>query len=204
MSVLNGNEVRDKADAFYGLIEHPTIVTISTMVLEILSDLQRDDPSATLNDVDLYKCDLKGAFNLLWWRTEDAPLFSVELSGDLTIVFLCGTFGYTGMPGAFQVVTRALKHEMRLRAPGRSDMYVDDLIGGAARDKVPAAIGVACKASRDLLGPKAIAADKTESTSELQRRLDVLGYTIDLSDGLDNASVTISERNRLKAAYGFF
>ena len=154
MSVLNGNEVRDKVDAFYGLIEHPTIVTISTMVLEILSDLQRDDPSATLNDVDLYKCDLKGAFNLLWWRTEDAPLFSVELSGDLTIVFLCGTFGYTGMPGAFQVVTRALKHEMRLRAPGRSDMYVDDLIGGAARDKVPAAIGVACKASRDLLGPK--------------------------------------------------
>ena len=204
MSVLNGNEVRDKVDAFYGVIEHPTIVTISTMVLEILSDLQSDDPLATLNDVDLYKCDLKGAFNLLWWRTEDAPLFSVELSGDLTIVFLCGTFGYTGMPGAFQVVTRALKHEMRLRAPGRSDMYVDDLIGGAARDKVPAAIGVACTASRDLLGPKAIAEDKTESTSELQRRLDVLGYTIDLSDGLDNARVTISERNRLKAAYGFF
>jgi len=167
MSVLNGTEVKDKVDAFYG-------------------------------------CDLKGAFNLLWWRTEDAPLFSVELADGLTIVFLCGTFGYTGMPGAFQVVTRALKHEMGLRAPGRSEMYVDDLIGGAAREKVQSAIDEAYKCSRDLLGPDAIAEDKTERTSELQRRLDVLGYTIDLSDGLDNARVTISERNRLKAAYGFF
>ena len=137
MSVLNGNEVRDKVDAFYGKIEHPTIVTIASMVLGVLSDLQHDDPEATLNDVDLYKCDLKGAFNLLWWRTEDAPLFSVELSGDLTIVFLCGTFGYTGMPGAFQVVTRALKHEMKVRAPGRSNMYVDDLMGGCKTQQGP-------------------------------------------------------------------
>jgi hypothetical protein len=175
MSVLNGNEVRDKVDAFYGKIEHPTIVTIASMVLGVLSDLQHDDPEATLNNVDLYKCDLKGAFNLLWWRTEDAPLFSVELSGDLTIVFLCGTFGYTGMPGAFQVVTRALKHEMKVRAPGRSNMYVDDLMGGAKRNTVQSAVDVACTASRNLLGPKAIAEDKTERTSEGQRRLDVLG-----------------------------
>ena len=204
MSVLNGTEVKDKVDAFYGVIEHPTIVTVASMVLGVLSDLQRCNPGATLNEVDMYKCDLKGAFNLLWWRTEDAPLFSVELADGLTIVFLCGTFGYTGMPGAFQVVTRALKHEMGLRAPGRSEMYVDDLIGGAAREKVQSAIDEAYKCSRDLLGPDAIAEDKTERTSELQRRLDVLGYTIDLSDGLDNARVTISERNRLKAAYGFF
>ena len=76
--------------------------------------------------------------------------------------------------------------------------------GGAKRNRVQLAIDVACTASRNLLGPKAIAEDKTERTSEGQRRLDVLGYTIDLSDGLDNARVTISERNRLKAAYGFF
>ena len=204
MSVLNGTEVKDKVDAFYGVIEHPTIETVASMVLGVLSDLQRCNPGATLNEVDMYKCDLKGAFNLLWWRTEDAPLFSVELADGLTIVFLCGTFGYTGMPGAFQVVTRALKHEMGLRAPGRSEMYVDDLIGGAARGKVQSAINGAYKCSRDPLGPDAIAEDKTERTSESQRRLDVLGYTIDLSDGLDNARVTISERNQLKAAYGFF
>ena len=203
-SILNGDEVKDKVDAFYGIIEHPTIVDVASMVLRVLSDLQEEDPNATLNEVDMYKCDLKGAFNLLWWRTEDAPLFSVELSGGLTIVFLCGTFGYTGMPGAFQVVTRALKHEMRIRAPGRSEMYVDDLIGGAARGRVPAAIETAEGVSRGLLGPKAIAEDKTERTTADQRRLDVLGYTIDLSDGLDGARVTISKRNRLKAAYGFF
>ena len=83
-------------------------------------------------------------------------------------------------------------------------MYVGDLIGGAARGRVPVAIETACGVSRGLLGPKAISEDKTERTTAEQRRLDVLGYTIDLSDGLDGARVTISKRNRLKAAYGFF
>jgi hypothetical protein len=83
-------------------------------------------------------------------------------------------------------------------------MYVDDLIGCAVRREVPAAIKEAYGVSRGLLGPKAIAEDKTERTDREQRRLDILGYTIDLSSGLDSARVTISERNRLKAAYGFF
>ena len=83
-------------------------------------------------------------------------------------------------------------------------MYVGDLIGGAARGRVPVAIETACGVGRGLLGPKAISEDKTERTTAEQRRLDVLGYTIDLSDGLDEARVTISKRNRLKAAYGFF
>ena len=104
-SVLNGNEVRDQVNAFYGEIEHPTIVTVARMVLGTLADLRAREPEATLNDLDVFKCDLKGAFNLLWWRTNGAKLFGVELAEGLTMVFLCGTFGYTGMPGAFQVIT---------------------------------------------------------------------------------------------------
>jgi hypothetical protein len=86
-SILNGDEVKEKVDAFYGIIEHPTIVDVASMMLGVLSDLQEEDHNATLNEVDMCKCDLKGAFNLLWWRTEDAPLFSVELPGSMTIVF---------------------------------------------------------------------------------------------------------------------
>ena len=65
-SISNGDEVKEKVDAFYGIIEHPTIVDVASMVLGVLSDLQEGDTNATLNEVDMYKCDLKGAFNLLW------------------------------------------------------------------------------------------------------------------------------------------
>ena len=203
-SVLNGNEVRDQVNAFYGEIEHPTIVTAARMVLGALAELQTKRPGATLNDLDVFKCDLKGAFNLLWWRTEGAKLFGVELADGLTMVFLCGTFGYTGMPGAFQVVTRALKYEIRKRVAGKLEMYVDDVIAASPREAVSDDINSVGCVSRGLLGPDAIADDKTESTDRVQRRIDALGYTIDLADGVTNARVSISKRNRLKTAYGFF
>ena len=203
-SILNGNEVRDKINEFYGIIEHPTIATIARVVLRALEKLQEARPNATLNDIDVYKCDLKGAFNLLWWRSKDAKLFSVELEGNVTMVFLCGTFGYTGMPGAFQVITRALKFELSKRCAGEQDMYVDDVMGAAVREAVDDDIAIVGEVSRGLLGPTAIADDKTERTNAAQRRMDALGYTINLGDGLESARVTISRRNRLKAAYGFF
>jgi len=162
-SVLNGNEVRDQVNTFYGEIEHPTIVTVARMVLETLADLRAREPEATLNDLDVFKCDLKGAFNLLWWRTDGAKLFGVELAEGLTMVFLCGTFGYTGMPGAFQVITRALKYEIRKKAAGRLEMYVDDVIAAAPRLSIPGDIGIVCQVSRDLLGPGAIADDKRKA-----------------------------------------
>ena len=55
------------------------------------------------------------------------------------------------------------------------------------------------------VGPGAIADDNTKNTDGLQRRIDGLGYNINLADGVANARVSIGKRNRLKTTtYGFF
>jgi hypothetical protein len=51
----------------------------------------------------------------------------------------------------------------------------------------------------DLLGPNSVADDKTEYGT----RLDMIGYTIDLSTSPDRARVLIARENFLTALHGF-
>jgi hypothetical protein len=56
--------------------------------------------------------DLKGAYTLLSFHDEDVPLLGSLIDENRVIFFLCGVFGWSGTPAAFQVVTRAIKFEV--------------------------------------------------------------------------------------------
>jgi hypothetical protein len=195
--ILNGDEVKDAMDAFYKGIRHPTIekIIIALCVFRELS------PDRSWNELDIWKADVSSAFNRLWWRPGDARLFAMELMGGLCVIFLVGTFGYTGTPAAFEVVTRALRFELAKRLIGKLlGVYVDDAMGGAWREDISMDASIVEALIEGLLGPGAYAHAKYECTDALNRRLDVLGYTLCLK----LLVLTISRRNWLKTAAGFF
>ena len=198
---LNDGFVRDCVEKLYDPIHHPTIAELVTHILDYFDQLHEIDPSLTWDDFLLYKMDLQSAFNLISFRPEAVPLFATELTDDIVIIFLCGIFGWTGTPFAFDVVTRAIRHELRRDVKGCSDMYVDDVMGFCLRALHRANIATTDSICRSLLGPDAIAPEKTETSIDTGlNRLDWIGYTI----CLNSLTVTISRKNFLKTVYGFF
>lgn len=74
-------------------------------------------------------------------------------------------------------------------------MYVDDIVGVCLAQDLDKEVQRTKDVCTSLLGPNAIAEDKTETGT----RLDVLGYVLDIKLRLDS----ISRKNFLNAVYGF-
>ena len=74
-------------------------------------------------------------------------------------------------------------------------MYVDDIIGIGFEKDIAEDLALTRSICTTLLGPDAVADDKTE----VSRRLDIIGYVIDL----DTGRVLISKKNFLTAFNGF-
>ena len=187
---LNTPETAKMATDYYGPINHPTIQDIACMVAQFVVLNQHQEP-----EVVLWKMDLKGAYTLLSYRPEDVGLFAMQLTNNLVYLQFVGIFGWAATPAAFQVVTRAIQFELVTALSGPSLMYVDDVIGVCLRSNLAADLATARNICTQLLGPQAVADDKTDSG----RRLDVIGFTIDL----DISRVLISRKNHLRALHGF-
>lgn len=193
---LNTEETKDAASAYYGAIVHPTIEDIAAMVGTFWARTLLANPVEPWSNIKLWKMDLKGAYTLLSYRPENAGLFGMLLTDDLVYLQIAGIFGWSGTPACFQVVTRAISFELRNRLASASIMYVDDIIGvGLAKD-IEEDLAITRAICTNLLGPTAVADDKTE----VGRRLDVIGYTIDL----DTQRVVIARKNHLTAVHGFY
>ena len=79
-------------------------------------------------------------------------------------------------------------------------MYVDDIVGVSERSELQHDLDPERGVCTKLLGDHAVQDDKTVFTTREVRRLDVIGYIIDL----EKQVVTISRRNLLKNMYLFF
>ena len=128
-SALNGKTAKMLAESIWGPIEHPTIIDIVDMIMSFWKRECGKDPRARWEDIVMWKMDLRGAYTLLPFDPRDAHLFGMELSDDLLIFFLCGVFGWSCTPFAFQVISRALLFELRRLLVGMILIYVDDLMG---------------------------------------------------------------------------
>ena len=144
----------------------------------------------------MWKADLRGAFTLLNYHADDVHLMACELTRDLVCIYHTGQFGWTGMPFAFDIITRTLRKVVRSMIRGRMTMYVDDMIAVCMVWDLEHDKQQAKAVSEGLLGSKAIADDKWADGT----RLDVIGWTVDLTQRL----VTIARKNFLKTLYGFF
>jgi len=190
----------------WGAITHPTI---SDIVLCLLAFVDREHAArggtgpkdAVYDDVVVFKCDLKGAFNLVSIRPGHAQRLALELTGGLVIVFICGMFGWTGTPFVFEAVTRALRYELALALFGLAMMYVDDIMAFTLRRELDADLEAAKAVCRGLLGPDAVEDTKTHTTDDNDARtIDLIGYELNLR----LRTLSISHFNFLRAVYGFF
>ena len=96
-------------DGRYGTIEHPTLTSLADMV----------KAEAALHGWDktvLWKMDLKGAFTLLFVHPDSCQRLAFELTDGLTMLYHVGMFGWTSMPSALQIVTRAISRLASARA----------------------------------------------------------------------------------------
>ena len=190
---LNSDHTKLECDREWGEIHHPGIADVVVMILDFWDQVKG---SAKWEDLILWKVDLKGAYTLLSFSEGAVPYVSAELTEDRVILFLSGIFGWTGTPACFQVVTRALVWEFRQVVSGSCVMYVDDACGVSLKKDVAADVAKVSDICRTLFRAECIESSKTE----MGRRIDFIGYTIDL----DLLRVSVTERNFLKALYGFF
>ena len=195
-SSMNGPEVKEKCKSLLGPIGHPDIWMLIIMIMTFFSRAKKKDPEVKWEDLRLWKMDLRAAFTLLSVAPKNTPLFTMNLTGGLVILVLCGLFGWTGTPFAFQVVTRAILYELLAVTLGALLMYVDDIMGVCFEKDLAAEQHSAFDLCTRLLGPRAIAEDKTESG----RKLVWIGYLVDL----DKQLVNLSPRNFRKCFYSFF
>jgi len=185
---INTPYVRAAVEALYGPIKPPDIDGI---VKNILAEAER----VGWVNLILWKMDIKGAFNLLFFRHDQAGVMSHDLMCGLTLINIVGNFGWCGLPYAFFVVTRSLLRAVRARVTGVVDMFVDDLMGCCLRIDLQNNLAIAKEIIESLLGPGTVANHKT-----LQgRKLDFIGWLVDLDTGL----LGVSRHNFAKALYSF-
>ena len=89
-------------------------------------------------------------------------------------------------------MSRGIQWELK----GRCKLYVDVIVGVCLAKDLDRDVQCVKDVCTSLLGPNAIAEEKTETES----RLNVLGYILDIRLRL----VSISRKNFLYAVYGFF
>jgi hypothetical protein len=90
----------------------------------------------------ILKFDLRKAYLLLSYSSASVSKVGVELRDNLFMFFISGVFGLTGIPMAFQVVTRAIVFEINRLIQEGVMQYVDD--------------GVVCSHERCVTSKKAI------------------------------------------------
>lgn len=111
----------------------------------------------------MFENDLRGAFTLLLYFDEDGVQnLAMKMTNDKVIIFICGIFGWTGTPAAFQVVTRAFLHELRNFLCGDVIMYSDDILVVTLRKYLEVDMKSTEKVCIDLMGPNSIETSKTE------------------------------------------
>jgi len=191
---LNTEEVKVLTAQRWGQIVHPTIEDIARMILAAELKYGRES-------LVVWKMDLSGAYTLLNIMTSCVRLLGFVLESGDVFIYFAGIFGWTGMPAAFQVVTRVLRVCLSIVVSGGLLMYVDDVIACSAIDDWVQDREKAGDVISDLLGKCAEAKEKRESTlSSADRSIVCLGWEIRLTDW----RIDVAEDNRLKALYVFW
>jgi hypothetical protein len=108
------------------------------------------------------------------------------------MVYTCGGFGTNFQPSAFDVITRAVRHEIKHVLKGEGDGYVDDFFGVTQIPDCPHDMGAIDSLFK---GHSSTREDKKDSS----QRLRVIGWMFDLL----NQRVTLSRECLEKALHGF-
>ena len=191
---LNSDRVKELGVQRWGQITHPTATQLAAMALRVSTRLNGREPMV------LWKMDLKGAFTLMLIDPNSVQLLAFALTPDaggtdLTMAYITGMFGWTCMPAAFQVVTRAITRAVSSRISGECMMYVDDLMGCCGLSELQHDQDQVRWVCNTLLGPDAVEEKKTFQGTILEW----IGWSFDAAA----LTISIGERNFLRTLHGF-
>ena len=190
---LNSQHVKEAMEAQWGTIRHPTIAHIARMILAY----HRDHPQIPKEDLVLWACDLKGAFTLLDIEAKDVCKLGLVMGPDLVWCTTVGSFGWTGTPFCFDVITRLCRMSLAKKIiDSYHNWFVDDGFGVGCRAKAKKDYEKVIAFIEKLLGPDAVAKDK----GDMGRQLAFIGYLIDL----DTWTLSVKPANLMKTLRGFF
>jgi len=114
------------------------------------------------SDCWLFKEDIKSCFPQLN-MTPDAALFlGMRVAADVILVNFSGTFGYTGLPGGWQVVGQALLWKARQTAQTALNLFADDFFGFGVHPAAESDSEMVTDLIRDVIGEGALAPSKHE------------------------------------------
>ena len=191
-SSLNSPEAKERVDAHYGKIEHPTLTDLMQMV-------DRQAERVGRQQVACWKIDLSGAFTLLFLHSDDVHLAAFELTNGISMLYVTGFFGGTGTPASFQVISRVLQRRINSLISGEVRVYVDDIMGCCSKEELTKDRETAVAECHGLLGEESVAHDKTESSIPTGS-LTWIGWEVNPVTW----TVSIGRKNLLKTLYGFF
>ena len=129
----------------WGQIKHPTLEDICLLITELSISEQATDSTFSAEEIVLCKLDLQQAFTL---QQASRQVTSNILEWKWQMFFLCGMFGWTGTPAAFQVLNRAIVDVLEYKIKG---IYVDDIIIATRKKNVNSDIEATNKVCCSLL-----------------------------------------------------
>jgi len=124
----------------------------------------------------------------------------------LVMFSTAGLLGWTSFPQAFGLVTRVLLSLAKSQGVRFTRGYCDDFSGVTVSSRVDEEVDVFTALVERLLGSGAVNRKKTEKG----RKVVLIGWEFDLDGGSDSGvygpmgSISLSDRNLLKTAHGFF
>ena len=205
INCLNTGWLRDNARLLWGAIYHPTIENMVMMVIRV----QNNNLGKMIKT---WSMDLEGAFSLESFAAGDVKWTGCHVPNDIMAFFIGGTFGWGGMPYAFQVITRAINWELNEsseictpdkpsnRIKGETLMYVDDLFGVSVREEMEEDQMIARRFISGLLGTGSVNEEKLKI--EENGEIEVIGYNINRT--VESGRVGISRRNVRKAFFAVY
>ena len=186
--LINTPFVQDSLRTLYGEI-HPAQLD------EIVGNINEMAALHGWKNITLWKMDLLGAYNLVFFKAADAGLLAMELSDNLTAISMVGHFGWMGTPFAFDVLSRTIVDLIRLGIRGLSSIATDDIIAVSPTIHVDADLAFADKSVHDIFTNDCVNLVKTVKA----RKIDAIGWDLDL----DLRRVGIAKHNLLKTLHGF-
>jgi hypothetical protein len=194
--ILNGDFAAEWAAEMYGNIVHPTILDVVLMILDTVDKVQLADPLVDLGDLCFWKVDISGAFNWLDFLPSDVHCMAQELANGRVFLSLVGVFGASILPFAFNVISKAFRHEVKKTTRGGADIYSDDGFGCCLLGDLGWEMETACTIFENMIGENCIKKAKNVSG----RVVNVIGWKINL----DLMVVSIAEKNLMKAMLCMF
>ena len=191
LGLINTKYVRESVKEFYGNIE---LAQLDQLMLMIINQLEI--AGGKWEDIAIWKMDLKGAFALLNFKTDEIGLLTMNLTENLCFISLVGNFGLSQYPYIFGIISRVLCRAINKEITGAMLIFVDDFMGACLKSNLAFDMKTAQEVTERLLGSYAISTKKTKC----DRVLDWIGWKVNL----ENQTVSIADHNLFKTLFGFF